>query len=122
VTTDIPPQSDEFELSLFGPGVGECIITHIGNGQWIVVDSCLSPETKQPVALSYLNRLSVDIADSVCVFIVTHWHDDHMDGGAALLEAATNANFCCSIALKKDEFIRVAEQASEIDGEVIRCR
>jgi hypothetical protein len=114
VTTDIPPQSDEFELSLFGPGVGECIITHIGNGQWIVVDSCLSPETKQPVALSYLNRLSVDIADSVCVFIVTHWHDDHMDGGAALLEAATNANFCCSIALKKDEFIRVAEQASEL--------
>jgi len=57
MTTDVPPQPDEFELSLFGPGVGECIVTHIGYGQWVVVDSRLSPDTKQPIALSYLNRL-----------------------------------------------------------------
>ena len=113
-TTDTSPQSDEFELSLFGPGVGECIVTHIGDGQWVVVDSCRLPETEQPIALSYLNRLGVDIADSVCVVVVTHWHDDHMAGAATLLEAATSAKFCCSIALRKDEFIRVAEQASEL--------
>jgi Metallo-beta-lactamase superfamily len=113
-TNDILPQSDEFELSLFGPGVGECIIIHIGDGQWVVVDSCLAPETKQPIALSYLSRLGLDIPGSVCVFIVTHWHDDHMGGAAALLEAAINAKFCCSVALRKDEFIRVAEQAGEL--------
>ena len=105
MTTDIPPQSDEFELSLFGPGVGECIVVHIGDGQWVVIDSCLGPETKQPVALSYLNSLGIDIAHSVSVVIVTHWHDDHMEGGATLLDAATNAIFCCSIALRKDEFL-----------------
>jgi beta-lactamase superfamily II metal-dependent hydrolase len=114
VTTDKPPQADEFELSLFGPGRGECIITHIGDGQWAVVDSCLNPGTKQPIALSYLQSIGVNVADSVCWVVVTHWHDDHMEGAAALLEAATNARFCCSIALTKDEFVRVVAQANQL--------
>ena len=35
-----PPASDVFEVSIFGPGKGESIVVHIGNGRWIVVDSC----------------------------------------------------------------------------------
>lgn len=114
MTTDSAPRPDEFELSLFGPGIGECIVTHIGDGQWAVIDSCLSPGTKQPIALSYLQSLGVDIAGSVCWVVVTHWHDDHMEGAAALLKEAKNATFCCSIALRKDEFLRVAEQANQL--------
>ena len=112
MTTEIPPQSDEFELSLFGPGIGECIVIHIGDGQWVVVDSCIVPGTNHPVALSYLASLGVDLASSVSVLVVTHWHDDHMEGGASLLEKSTSATFCCSIALTKDEFFKVAAQAN----------
>ena len=114
MTTDVPPQQDEFELSLFGPGVGECIVTHIGDGQWAVVDSCLRPGTKQPLALSYLQNFGVNIANSVSLIVVTHWHDDHMEGVATLLEEATNARFCCSVALTKHEFFKVAAQANQL--------
>lgn len=37
-----------------------------------------------------------------------------MEGGATLLEEATNAQFCCSVALTKGEFLRVAAQATEL--------
>lgn len=111
MTTDTAPQTDEFELSLFGPGTGECLVTHIGDGQWIVIDSCLEPNSKRPIALSYLDGMDVDVATAIRVFVMTHWHDDHMEGGAVMLSAAANATFCCSSALRKDEFIKVAAQA-----------
>ena len=41
-----PPRTDELEVSLFGPGVGECVIVHLGAGEWMVVDSCLDPATR----------------------------------------------------------------------------
>ena len=109
-----PPEYDEFELSLFGPGVGECIVVHLGEGEWAVVDSCLNPRAKEPVALSYLKSLGLDVGRSVRLVVVTHWHDDHMEGVATLLQHATNAVFCISIALRKDEFLSVAAQASDL--------
>ncbi|PXF57856.1 MAG: hypothetical protein C4B58_08625 [Deltaproteobacteria bacterium] len=35
------PSPDELEISLFGPGRGECVVAHLGNNDWLVVDSCL---------------------------------------------------------------------------------
>jgi hypothetical protein len=32
------PADDQIEVSLFGPGYGECCLIHIGNGKWIVVE------------------------------------------------------------------------------------
>jgi hypothetical protein len=83
----------------------------------MVVDSCLSPGTKKPIALSYFHSLGVDVANSVCWVVITHWHDDHMEGAATLLQAATDAKFCCSVALTKDEFLRVAAQANQLMAE-----
>ena len=117
MTANLPPESDEFELSLFGPGRGECVVMHIGGGQWVVVDSFIDQRTKQPVALSYLSLLGVDVATAIQLLIVTHWHDDHMRGAAATLETAVNATFCCSVALRKDEFSKVAAQANDLMAE-----
>ena len=36
-----PPGRREFELTLLGPGYGESIVLHVGDGIWILVDSCL---------------------------------------------------------------------------------
>src|SRR6516164_161156 len=33
-----PPRPDQVEISVFGPSYGECIVAHLGHGNWIVVD------------------------------------------------------------------------------------
>ena len=48
-----PPCHDELEVSIFGPGIGESVVVHLGYGDWIVVDSCLNPRTRLPAALEY---------------------------------------------------------------------
>jgi hypothetical protein len=41
----------------------------------------------------------------VILIVATHWHDDHISGLAATLEACTKAKFCCSSALSSEEFL-----------------
>ncbi len=98
------PDDDEIEVALFGPGYGECILIHIGNGKWIIVDSCID-EDSQPAALNYLRSLGSDPSESVCLIVASHWHDDHIRGMAELVEACRNANFCCASALTQQEFL-----------------
>ena len=98
------PKADELELSLFGPGVGECLAVHLGLGEWIMVDSCIDPASRGPVGLDYLRDLNVDVATAVKQVVVTHWHDDHMRGAAKVLAAARSAKFVCSAALRREEF------------------
>ncbi|MBI4081269.1 MAG: MBL fold metallo-hydrolase [Candidatus Lambdaproteobacteria bacterium] len=98
------PAADEFELSLFGPGVGECVVVHLGQGEWLVVDSCIDRETRKPVALDYFDKLGLNPAEAVRLVIVTHWHDDHIGGASAVAKAATRADIVCSAALNCKEF------------------
>lgn len=98
------PAVDELEISLFGPGVGECVVMHLGDGEWMIVDSCLDQGTGRPAALDYLAELGVDVAVAVKTVVVTHWHDDHIQGAAEVLRAARSATFWCSAALRNDEF------------------
>ena len=55
--TSIAPQRDQIEVSLFGPGYGECVLLYIGDGNWVIVDSCFD-EHQEPVALAYLRNLA----------------------------------------------------------------
>jgi hypothetical protein len=71
----------------------------------MVVDSCLDRTTGRPVALEYLEELHVDVQTSVKVVVASHWHDDHIQGIARVLSAATSAEFWCSAALTRDEFL-----------------
>lgn len=99
-----PPAPNEFEISVFGPGIGECVIVHLGDGNWMVVDSCIDAATRRPIALNYLATLGVDISTAVKILVVTHWHDDHMRGAAEVLREATSAVCVCSAALREQEF------------------
>ena len=100
----VSPDDDEIEVSLFGPGYGECILVHIGNGKWIIVDSCID-EDSQPAALAYLRSLGSKPSEVVCLIVATHWHDDHIRGMAELVEACRNAYFCCASAFTRKEFL-----------------
>ena len=101
-----PPGHDEIELTLFGPGYGESIVLHIGGGAWVIVDSCID-ENGKPRALGYLEDLGLDPARAVVLVVATHWHDDHIRGMAALVEACGGADFCCAGALRREEFLSI---------------
>ncbi len=103
-TAKIPPEHNEIEVSLFGPGYGECILLHIGKGNWVIVDSCLNAES-HPSAAAYLSSLGLNPAETVRFVVATHWHDDHIRGMGKLVETCNNANFCCASALCKPEFL-----------------
>jgi glyoxylase-like metal-dependent hydrolase (beta-lactamase superfamily II) len=94
---------------VFGPGIGECVVAHIGGGDWIVVDSCIDRQLGQPVALEYLKSLEVDVATRVKLVVATHWHDDHIQGIAEILMAAKNAKFVHSAAYKFQELVRLVQ-------------
>jgi len=103
-----PPDKGEFEFTLLGPGYGESIVLHVGEGVWILVDSCVG-EGGTPRVLQYLESIGVDPAEAVGLIVATHWHDDHIRGIANLVEVCSQATFCCASALCEKEFLTVAD-------------
>lgn len=99
-----PPQVDEVEISVFGPGYGESILIHAGSGRWIVIDSCLADDRRTPAPLKYMADMGVDASTDVCAVVASHWHDDHIKGLGAILGACVSADFWYSAALTKVEF------------------
>jgi beta-lactamase superfamily II metal-dependent hydrolase len=99
-----PPKTDEFEISIFGPGRGECILIHLGGNEWCIIDSCISRGRTEPVAVEYLRSFNNDALANVRLVVATHWHDDHIGGMASLLSHTPYAEFCCSMALGHEEF------------------
>ena len=87
-----PPAFDEIEVTLIGgtAGYGESILMHIGNGDWVVIDSCVNVKTGESAPISYLNDLNVDISQHVLYVLCTHWHDDHIKGLSSILEQCTS--------------------------------
>lgn len=109
----VPPIADELEVSVFGPGVGESIVVHLGHGEWMVVDSCLNPKTGRPAALEYLCALGVDVRSAVKLLVLTHWHDDHVRGAGQILEHAKAAQVVCSAKDHGSAFFEAVETARE---------
>jgi len=101
----IPPKDDQIEVTLLGPGYGESVLVHLGQGKWLIVDSCIDSRTSEPAALSYLKSIGIDFEQSVVLIVATHWHDDHVRGISKVLSSCTNAKFCTSSALTKEEFL-----------------
>jgi hypothetical protein len=77
----------------------------MGNGRWMIVDSCIDKPSATPMAIKYLIDLGIRPEESVDLIVMTHWHDDHIRGAAALLDNCKHAKFCCSTALGAKEFI-----------------
>lgn len=101
------PEKDEIEVSLFGPGYGECVVLHIGGGNWCVVDSCIDNATKGPVALNYFQCLNIDVTKSVKTVFISHWHDDHTRGISKVVAECADAKVICSAALQNKEFLQL---------------
>ena len=99
------PTPSQVEISLIGPGYGECSLIHLGAGEWIVIDSCIDKQSGEPAAITYFNSIGVNPSEAIKLIIATHWHDDHIGGLSSLLEIATNSRFCCSAALGREEFL-----------------
>lgn len=107
------PRADEFELTIFGPGVGECILMHLGDGSWFVIDSCRFPRSKTPVAIAYLEMLKIDPSTAIQSILATHWHDDHVNGLSDIVRRCPQATFAMSAALEHEQFFQLVYEANE---------
>jgi len=105
-----PPANDEIEVSLLGPGYGECVLVHLGDDQWMIVDSCVDAGSKSPLVLDYLEALGVDVEIDVALIVATHWHDDHVRGISILCELARNAEFAISASIRPDELLALTNR------------
>lgn len=108
------PHADQVEISLFGPGYGECCLIHIGSGKWIVVDSCIEQRRQTPIALEYLSQMGFDPASAVVMLVATHWHDDHVRGISSVLKSCSSASFVVPTAMSSKEFIAMAVARNSI--------
>jgi beta-lactamase superfamily II metal-dependent hydrolase len=106
-----PPESDEVEISLFGPGYGECVLVHLGRGDWMMVDSCRNTGTQVQPALDYLAAMGVNIAAAIRLTVISHWDDDHIGGLSDVIQATPEAEVWCSTAMTASrEFLALVEQ------------
>jgi len=103
------PATNVVEVSLFGPGRGESAAIHLGEGRWIVVDSCVDSRTKRVPVLEYLSAIGVDVTTQVRLVVATHAHDDHFAGIARIFEACRSATFVCPAALSTPEFFALTD-------------
>jgi len=100
------PLGHEFELTLFGNGYGECVLLHMCNNKWIIVDSCVNPSTDKIAPIEYLESIGVDITKQVELLIVSHWHSDHIKGASKICQLCENAKLALSHAMQAREFFR----------------
>lgn len=107
------PLPDELEISLFGPGIGECIVVHLGNNEWMIVDSCRNPLSKKPIAIDYLTSIGINPSQDVKCLVLTHWHNDHIAGSAEIVNICESAKICFSAALLKDEYLTLIKAYSD---------
>ncbi|HRI34784.1 MAG TPA: MBL fold metallo-hydrolase [Saprospiraceae bacterium] len=104
------PKSSEVEITLIGTGggYGESIVMKIGVDSWIIIDSCVNPSSKQPLAIEYLKDIGVDLSKIILV-ICTHWHNDHIKGLSSVLSKCPNAEFCFSSVHDLRKFLLLCE-------------
>ena len=112
------PDTNEVEVSVFGPGRGEAIAVHVGSGQWLTVDSCMDQTTGSHVLLDYFDEIGVDPSHQVRLVVGTHAHDDHIAGISTLYAAAKDAQFVTSSALTSSEFFSALEADLDIDEQL----
>jgi beta-lactamase superfamily II metal-dependent hydrolase len=112
----VGPAVDTLEVSLFGPGKGECVVVHAGYGDWFVIDSCVDQVGGGHPALEYLEGIGVAVESQIRLVVATHAHDDHIAGIAELFRRAKSARFVLSSAATSEEFFAVVEADVAIEA------
>lgn len=116
------PKPEEIEVTVLGPGYGESVVVHLGNGEWLIVDSCVDAiDPQKPSApLLYLRKIGVNVEQAVKFIVVSHWDDDHVKGISEVVEACPNAEFVASFIFSPEKFASYVEAisvgASSTDG------
>lgn len=115
---DLPaPNVAEITLIGTGGGYGESCIVHLANGKWMIIDSCQNPTSKEVLPLLYLQQVGVDLKD-VILIICTHWHNDHIQGLAEVLNRCINADFAMARANDLKKFLEFVNlDASKVTKE-----
>ncbi|QKE39969.1 MAG: hypothetical protein HO274_00445 [Ferrovum myxofaciens] len=108
------PSANEIEITVLGPGYGESVVVHLGNGEWLIVDSCVdsSDPAKSVAPLRYLREIGVQVEKAVKYIIVSHWDDDHVKGISDVLEKCLEADFICSQVFSEEKFACFVEASS----------
>ena len=104
-----PPLPEEIEVAVIGPGFGEAVLVHIGDGKWIVIDSCQHPDRNRSAALEYLEGMGFNPSTAVICVVVTHFDQDHIKGLSGLVEAASGAKYVAALPMLDRDFIKFAE-------------
>lgn len=110
---------NEIEVSVFGQGYGESVLIHIGNNDWIIIDSCADNSKSTPVALEYVRSLGLDPGEVIKLIVISHWHDDHIRGMGMICRECKSAKIIFSSALNCKEFLTLAEVYKGGDGDII---
>lgn len=105
-----PPAPASIEVTILGPGYGEAICVHFGDGRWAIIDSYRHSPSDKPAPIDYLESLGIDTASQVEFVLCTHWHDDHCAGLSEILEVCPKATFCIGQTLTRPEFAVLVSQ------------
>jgi hypothetical protein len=111
-----PPDRDEIEVTLLGRGVGESVVVHLGEHEWMIVDTV--ERGRVPAAEWYLRALDVDLR-RVKVLVLTDFHRDHYQGIDRLFDKCTSARMAVTRALRHDRFVQLysyEEPSNELPG------
>jgi len=103
-----PPLKSESEVTVFGADYGECIVCHLGNSHWFIVDSCKFSPKSRPAAIDYLSSLGVATATAVDFIVVSHFDEDHIKGLAETIASCGSAPVYSSAAMTEREFMAYA--------------
>jgi hypothetical protein len=109
------PSETDFELSMFGNGFGECIVLHLGDKKWIVVDSMVTEPDGDSVAESYLRWIGVDIQTQLSYIVLTHSHTDHI-AGSYKLAMRSHARVAISAAVMGSDLNKLFETVNLPSG------
>ncbi len=119
------PHLAEINLLGTGGGYGESVVAHIGNDEWVVIDSCQDPITKESLPLKFLRSKGVNLLN-VKLIVCTHWDDDHIRGVSEILENSPEAVFSFArandlykfyklVAIDYEKLKKVASNSSTIE-------
>jgi len=100
------PNVAEITLLGTGGGYGESIVIHLGAGEWVIVDSCINPFTKEALPIEYLLSIGVDLKSQVKMVICTHWHEDHIMGISRIYEICESAVLSFARTIDKTKFLQ----------------
>lgn len=106
-----PPDPDEIEFTLVGPGFGETALIHLGLGRWMVVDSCRHGRVNVPI--DYLETLGVDVASQVVLVVATHFDKDHVEGLAETVRRCESARLVVPAAFGVSEVLQQLDESAD---------